>query len=359
MISRVLTVVALCLVVPVSLFADFQYAETTKITGGSIVNMMKVAGAFSKQARQLNEPMKTMVLVKGNRMARIGPNEIEIIDLDKETITVIDSAKKQYSVMTFQQMKQQIEAAAKDAKKQRGQSDDDSAQLSFKVNVRNTGKKRQVSGLNTTEAILTMIMEAQDKNTSEKGSMAITSDMWLAPEMPGYAEVREFGTRMAVKLGTMSKGGFGAMLASMQPNSSQGLAEMTKEMSKLKGVPVLQVMRMGTSTDGKPLPPASEAPLPQAKEQPTPDVGEVAKDSVASSIAGKLGGLGGLGGFGRKKKKEAAEPAAQQPSSGKPDAQPESLVLIEANTEMSGFSSAAIDGSQFEVPAGYKQVKAK
>ncbi len=52
-----------------------------------------------------------------------------------------------------------------------------------------------------------------------------------------------------------------AMLAS-QPGATAAMADMAKEMEKIKGVPVMQVMRMGTTLDGKPLPAASEAPLP-------------------------------------------------------------------------------------------------
>ena len=93
-----------------SLHADFTYTETTQITGGSMLGLMKMAGAFSKQARQAGDPIVSTVAIKGNRMAHISPDHAEIIDLDAETITNIDSLKRQYTVMTFAQMKQQIEA---------------------------------------------------------------------------------------------------------------------------------------------------------------------------------------------------------------------------------------------------------
>ncbi len=87
-------VLALGLALPVSSFADFRYDETTKITGGTLVTMTKFMGAFSKNARQLTDPVNTTVLVKGNRMAHIDKETTEIIDLDKETITNIDHTKK-------------------------------------------------------------------------------------------------------------------------------------------------------------------------------------------------------------------------------------------------------------------------
>jgi hypothetical protein len=103
-------------------YADFTYTETTQITGGSMLSMVKMAVAFSKQARQAGEPTVSTVSIKGNRMSRISPTSTEIIDLDAETITNIDTLKHQYTVVTFEQMKQQMEAAAEKAKEQQQKS---------------------------------------------------------------------------------------------------------------------------------------------------------------------------------------------------------------------------------------------
>jgi hypothetical protein len=122
-------------------------------------------------------------------------------------------------------------------------------------------------------------------------------------------------------------------------------------MSKLKGIPVLQIMRMGTTTDGAPLPAASEAPLPQGP--PPPSAGDIAKQSATSALTDKLGALGSFGGFGKKKKQDA--PPAADPGA----ATPTSAVLMESNTQLTSFSKAPIDPSQFNPPAGYKQVEPK
>ena len=127
-------------------------------------------------------------------------------------------------------------------------------------------------------------------------------------------------------------------------------------MSKLKGVPILQVMRMGTTANGQPLPAASEAPLPASNAPAMPSVGDVAQQTTTSVLASKLGGFGGLGGFGHKKKPaDAAQPQTTDASATKP-ADPASSVLIESSTTLSDFSSAPVDGSHFQVPAGYQQV---
>jgi hypothetical protein len=156
------------------------------------------------------------------------------------------------------------------------------------------------------------------------------------------------------------------------------MAQMIEEMSKLKGTPVATVMRMGVTANGQPLPAASEAPLPPQPDGPTmADVGQKVEDnarntaannaeSAAASKMGRWGGLtsglgSSLGGFGRKKKQpkqEDTSAAAAKPANAPEGTTPSSAVLIESSTEMSGFSTAAIDASKFDVPAGYQQVEA-
>ncbi|HWU37608.1 MAG TPA: hypothetical protein VN203_08120, partial [Candidatus Acidoferrum sp.] len=288
--------------IPSFVFADYTYQETTQITGGSIVSMMKMAGMFSSQARKMGDPIVSTVYIKDNRMARVSPDSIEIIDLDKETITSIDTAKHTYTVMTFQQMRDAMMRAREEAQKRQAehpgnapaQPDASDVKMSFDVKVRKTGTEKQVSGLNSKEAILTMVMNATDQKTQQTGSMAITNDMWLVPEIPGYDQVRDFYKRMAEKMGSVMAGaGLDMSKMLMQsPGADQALADMGKEMQKIDGVPVMQVMRMGTTADGKPLPAASEAPLPKEASPAMPSAGDVAKQSAASMLTGHFG-LGG------------------------------------------------------------------
>jgi hypothetical protein len=343
---------------PTALYADFSYTETTQITGGAVVAMMKMAGTFSKQARQAGEPIVSSVTIKGNRMIRSDPQRTEIVDLDKETITTIDHVKKQYTTMTFQQMKQQIDDAMKKAKEQKQAdttttSNPSDTDVSFQVKVRHTGASKDIEGISASESILSVAMDATDKKSGQTGSLAVTNDMWMAPEVPGYDEVRDFHKRFAEKLGSVFSESINPAMLASQPGAGKAMADMVKEMSKLKGIPVLQVMRMGTTTDGTPLPAASEAPLPQTKSPEMPSASQVAKDSATSAVASSLG-LGGFGGFGKKKKPADPPPADSDKTNGQTWA-----VLVESNTQMAGFSQSAVDPSKFDIPTGYKQVDPK
>jgi hypothetical protein len=355
---------------PAAALGDFQYQETTQITGGSMMGMMKFASHFSKQAKDLGAPIVSSVYVQGNRMARFDPQTIEIIDLDAETITNIDLQKHTYTQMTFAQMRQQFDQAVQQAKEQQAkqqpatpaptpQQNPDNVQVSFKVNVRNTGTTKQVSGVDANEAILTMQMIGTDTTNGQQGAFAITNDMWMAPEIPGYDELREFDQKFAVKLGqTFSGSNVTASLTAMQPAAAQGMSDMVKEMSKLKGIPVQQITRMGATANGEPLPAASEAPLPPSSSGPEmPSANDVAQQSASNAIASKLGGfgIGGFGGFGHKKQAQAPPPADD--SSTNSQQTPTATVLMESTTEMSGFSSSPIDSGKFAVPAGFTQVQ--
>jgi hypothetical protein len=315
------------------------------------MSMMKLAGTFSKQARQAGEPIVSTVMIQGNRMMSVNKDRTEIIDLDAGTITIIDPLKRQYTTMTFEQMRQQMEAAMAKAKTEQqkqpqpsSNSDAQNVDLKFNVKVRSTGASRDVAGLSTKEFIMTMTLDATDQKSGQTGALAITNDLYLAPEIPGYGEVREFYERYARKMGTVMSGAINAQMMAMaqQPAAGKGMADMIEEMSKLKGIPVLQIMRMGSTTDGTPLPAASESPLPPA--EPSPSGGSVAKAAIMGSLP--------FGGFGKKKKQDDPAPADNSP-------QPTAAVLIESNTQLTNFSTAPLDASQFRVPAGYKEVEFK
>lgn len=365
MSRRLLCAVVLFVVaLPAALYAsDYTYQQTTQVTGGSLLHMMKTAGAFSSQARHIGDPVVSTIYLKDNRLAKVSPDNIQIIDLDKETITQIDMQKKTYTVMTFAQIKQAMENARAQTQQQAGKQqqraqnpDAQNVKMSFDVKVRNTGIQKEISGLQSSESILTLMMNATDTQTQQSGNMAITNDMWMVPSIPGYEQIRDFYKRFAEKMSDSSVGlgyDFSKML-SQNPAAGQALNDMAGEMQKLQGVPILQVMRMGTTANGQPLPAASEAPLPADSGPAVPSAGQAAKSGMASMISSRLGGFGG---FGRNKNNPPPDQNANQNTAGSSQAQPANAVLMETQITTSNFSSAPVDPSHFEIPKGYTQVQ--
>jgi hypothetical protein len=312
--------------------------------------------------------------VHGNRMVRIQPNETQIIDLDRQTITTINNARHEYYTVTFAQLQQAFEEAQQKAKEQSQQQKTETAgsepppQVSFHANITSSGASKQIEGREAKEALLTLTMDAQSTDGSNaKGSLAVTSEMWMIPDAPGYEEVRQFQMRLAKALASnIDISGFASMM-NAQPGAQQAMSDLAKESEKMKGIPVLSTLRMGVSADGKPLPTASEATTTAASNNASA-LGAAAKDGATSGAEqtandqiAKLGGLGhvmtssALGSFMRHKKNQ---PAPSDTSSQSAGSTPSSATLLESFTRRFNFSDSPVDPTSFEIPASYKLVEA-
>jgi hypothetical protein len=311
-----------------ALRADFSYQETTQMTGGALVSILRLGGPFTRKAR---EPIVSTVLIKGNRMATLGKENSTIVDLDKETITEINLSKKNYSVITFAQMRQAMdEAVAKaQAEQQKKQPKDEpkaNVEAKFKVSAKATGKTKSVEGLNARQMVITMDLEATDKDSGNSGSMTVIDDAWMA-NVPGYEQVKAFRQKMAQKMAREFQPELSRM-AMADPRMMQGFSESAKELSKVSGVPVETIMKMGSGITVDTTDSSQKGP------------------SVRDAITGSLP-------FGRKKKDPEPEP---KPAAKNDQKQSGPALLLQMTTDMSDFSTSAVDAAKFDVPAGFKQV---
>lgn len=322
-------------------FADFSYDSTTSITGGALIGVMKMAGAFSKDARKALEPMTTITIVKGNRMMTRTSDSTQVVDLDRETITHLDFTKRTYSVMTFAEMKQALEDMAKKMNQRGGGADP--AEMQFEIKMRDTGQQRTISGSPAHEVIMTMKLQGQDAKSGQKGGLDMTNDMWVAPGIPGYAEARDFQMRMAQKLNWTPGGN--PMLN--RPDVQRAMAEMAKNGGKLDGMVMQASIQMSGAMEGMPATSTRQGGSSQTNSAPPV--------SVSEALGSALGGRLGLGGLGRKKKEQ--QPAADTSGAGDTGASSASGNLIEMSTQVTRFSASPVDASQFEVPAGFTQMQ--
>ena len=325
MLRRLMTISGVLGLAVSPLLADFSYQEKSTITGGAMASMMKVAGVFSKAAR---EPIEATVAVRGNRMANRSSRHGSIIDLDAQTITHIDLQRKTYSVMTFEQMRAMMEQA-----RQKMKQNPNANQMSFKVSADRTGNRRVIAGVDTKEIVLKMEMQGTDQQSGQQGGMAITTDLWIGRAADGYDEVRHFHHRMAEKLNWTP----GGNMFMANPQVSEGMAEVYKEMSKLDGMPVFETVSMGVAGQ-----PAGAGSSNQPAAQQSED------QHQSSGLGGMLGGHFGLG---HKKQTTSSQDQNGAAGGGAPGS------LLEMTIEMSGFSAGPVDPSMFEVPAGFKQVE--
>src|SRR5260370_6192282 len=205
--TRILQMAILTGCLTAALNADFSYQQSTQVTGGFAATAMKLAGAFSKQAR---EPNISTVLVKGNRMVHLRPESAQIIDLDSETFTSVNFSKKSYSTTTFAEMKRRMQEMTD--RMQQKTSDKEKADVQFHASVKETGKTKNIAGMDTREMLLTLEMTGTDKQSGNSVAMTINSSMWMASDIAGYGEVRDFHRRMAAKLGMMPGQNLGAAM---------------------------------------------------------------------------------------------------------------------------------------------------
>jgi hypothetical protein len=363
------------------MFADASYQETTQVTGGSMVDSLKSVSFLSKSLGNMFAPMTTITMVHGNQKAVVSKDSTEITDLDRETITHIDTIHKTYTVMTFAQMRQaiadmpkqmeQAQAQVKEAQAQQAQQPKTDLKTSFDVSAKNTGVTKEINGLTAQEQVVTMQMHITDPNapsTEAVNSMTyvITTDAWIAPDPPEVKEIQDFDMRMGQKLmagmdlsawkAQMSQNAGMAQLFGGKPGSAEAMAQMSKELAKLKGTRVMEVTRMGGSGTGPGVAQDSTQNTAQAAPAPAP-----ANSSGAAGIFGSALGSSALGAFHKKKAATpppAAAPAATSTDSTTTGAQTTSgATLMEMTVQKQNFSQEAVASSAFQVPAGFAKVE--
>ncbi len=381
------------------MFADASYQETTQITGGSMVDSLKSVSFLSKSMGNMFAPMTTITMVHGNQKAVVRKDSTEITDLDRETIIRIDTIHKTYTVMTFAQMRQaianmpkqmeQAQAQIKEAQAQQAQQPKTDLKTSFDVSAKNTGVTKDVNGLTAQEQLVTMQMHITDPNAPPTEAVnsvtyVITTDAWIAPDPPEVKEIQDFDMRMGQKLmagvdlsafkSQMTQNAGMAQLFGGQPGSAEAMAQMGKELAKLKGTRVMEVTRMGGSGTGPGVTPGSTQDTAQATPATAPAnssgsvAGQAATDTAAQTGAGEASKLGvfgsalgssALGAFHRKK--AATPPPASADTTTAPAANgtqtTTSAVLMETTTQKSNFSQAPVPPTAFLVPAGFKKVE--
>jgi hypothetical protein len=320
-------------------FADFQYTENSKITGGAAAGAMKFAGVFSKNARQATQGTVSTISFKGGKMRRDDSlGMVEIIDLEARQITRIDTNKKTYSVMTFDEMRAQMEEARKKAADQQAKHNKDQSQVKIipKVQITPGTDTRKLLDYTTKEMKVRVDMEMQSDDPKAQGQSAnmwVNSDSWIAP-VKGYDEVKRFYTRMAKELDWLPGAALGAN-AQIAP----AMVEYRKSAAALNGMPLLSMVSVGMAG--------------QAGQTNTSQSSDDQKQSSSNPLTKGLGGI-----FGKKKKKDdAAQDDSSSSSNAAPAGTPGSL--MDTTVEVTSISTATVDASLFKIPEGYKQVQPK
>lgn len=340
--------------------ADFSYEQTTKMTGGALAGMTKMAGVFHKGAGQ---PTRLITAVSGNRMYTGDGDQGSIYDLDAGTITMVNQKDRTYSVMTFEQYAEAMRRMQARLKQDAG--------LTPKVEVKRTGQTRNIQGVKAEEIVMNVVLEGQDGKAGQRGEMNTAMSMWMARDIKGYTEVTQFWQRAAGKMLSSGSNPFQS-LAALNPQAAKGLEQAMKELGNMDGMPVLTVVRVGMAGAGEMTAANTPPPsAPAARQAPAPGGNRMSDAMRGSELGGALGGragriaggLGGaLGGFGRRKQQQAetaqqAEVPAAAPAATSSPAEAGALMVMES--EMVSYTTQPVEASRLAVPGGFKLVKSE
>jgi hypothetical protein len=360
----VAVVVAACVLAARPALADSSYQSSSQITGGMLKDQMTSNALTAKFTAKMFAPTTTTTMVHGNQKAVVRPDSMEIWDLDAQTMTQVDSAKKTYWTVTFAQMRQGMMNAMKQVGQATPQPQaqtpqpQSNLQTTFKVTVNDTGVTKPVNGVDAQEQVVTLTVTVTDPSQPQSPGTnpvmyVVTTDMWVAlKDPPELGEIHDFDVRMGklmmqgVDMSAMmaeanqAKAQSAQVLAN-QPGAAAALVQMGQEMAKLKGTRVMTV----TSVSGNAPAGSTGANAPGSNQNGS-------GPTLGSMLPGGLGSV--FGGFHKKQPAQQPAPAPATPASGSGGTS--NVVLMQTTEQIMNFSQGPIPAASFQVPAGYKQV---
>jgi hypothetical protein len=344
--NRKLTVVALVLgLVAMSthlLRADVKTDEKTLVKFEGMLG--KVVGIFGgKSAR---EGVKTSVAVRGDRMASFSDTTGNIVDLKEEKIYNIDVKKKSYTLITFAELRKQMEDAQKRAAEEvkKAQAENKTAeqpaqssegtQIEVDFDLKESGQKKAISGFDTREFVMTITMREKGRKLEDSGGMVLTSNIWMAPRIPAMNEIMDFQIRFAKAVANpMVQGASADEMASamaMYPMMKDAIARARTEATKMDGTPILTTTTVAAVKSAEQIAAESQQ---QSGASSTPT-------SPSAAVGGLIGGL----------MKRASKP------SNTAAAAPGHTTVMTLTNEVLNVGMTVVD-ADVSIPAGFKEVR--
>jgi len=322
------------------LTAQVKTVEKTKTEfAGPLGGMMKIFGGGAAR----NGTTKTVAL-KGNKKMTVDGDTGELIDLSEEKIYQLDMKGKSYKVMTFEQMRKQMQEAMDKAKAQAAQAQnqpqqpqptakpgDPQFEIDFKLTE--SGQKKTIAGYDAREVVATVSVHEKGKKADE-GAMQVVSSMWMAPKIAELKQLEDFDLQVAQKLYLpMAKEMAEQMAPAMgaYPGLGQAMGKIETEKVKMDGTTVSTVVRAGVVAP----------PDQKTAQQPPPQQTKQAEQP--KGLGGLLGGLGAKAVGGNKKEEQQ-----------KPPSDPGTLMTM---TEELVSLSTAVTDADVSIPAGFKEKK--
>jgi hypothetical protein len=320
-------------------WADVRTDEKSQVkfegTLGRMVNLFGGRGA--------REGIVSTVSVKGDRKMTTTDKTAQIVDLREEKVYELDLSKKTYKVMTFADMRRQIEEARRKAAEQMSREKPEEkaapaadAQYEVDFDLKESGQKKVINGFNAREIVMTISVHEKGKPLAQNGGMVLTISNWLAPKLPGVSEIAEFDLRFAQKLAlpVMADEQQMAAAVAMYPMLAEGMKRMQAENVRMDGTSVLMTMKADVAG-----PPG--AAQESAKEEPK-------QQNTRPTSIGGLGGALARRALNKKDDKKDSDKEAEAPAT------PGRVTLMTIENELLKVTPTVTD-ADVAIPAGFKQ----
>ncbi|MEO6223575.1 MAG: hypothetical protein ABIP90_10000 [Vicinamibacterales bacterium] len=245
--------VAAAIFAPVVIHADVKTQEKTQVKFEGMLG--RIAGMAGGNAAK--DGLTSSVAVKGNRMATFNDQNGQIVDLSEEKIYTIDFKKKEYRVLTFAEMREQIKKMRADAEKMakdmpaddRSQMEDATKNVEVTFDVKPTGESRTIAGHPAKQVIVTVTTKEKGKTLEESGGLVVTNEVWLGPRLAALNEVGQFQAKYIAAVYGDSLASMGQQFASMSamyPGLQNVMKATGEQLKKLDGTPLMTIQRTET-----------------------------------------------------------------------------------------------------------------
>ncbi len=384
MTIALLIVLGVCTVQAPLAVADVTLKQNVTVSASGGMSMMGSSGTVTTmvsgdRGRTENHVESNSAMIR--KFAK-NANTATIVLLDDELMLSLAPEKKQYSEMTFEQLRAQMEKSMAEVEELGDGgglpvSEEECQWSPPEMKVDKTGEKQKFAGIKAAQTKISVSQTCTVPDSEKSCDMIWNMEFWNAKRMPGRKEATAFQEGMARAMGgDEALGMVQAQARGLVAMFKNGWEDVLKESGKMEGYPVKTVMslEMGgescTTGSGQPIAmddvwgQAADAGVNAAASSAAGHAGSAVGTQAAESVGGGVGGsiagsaIGAasreiIGGafkkFRKKKKKEepVAEPA--NPASG-------TVKLFEITTELTGVDQKDIPDNQFIVPAGWEKV---
>jgi len=292
-----------------------------------------------------------------------GEREARIIDLEAETITLIDHREKTVRIVGFDELRAMVPRAmaAVDSLAERSEAIQERMQaevpdtreqpsIVMALEVEDTGETRDFFGSLARRYVITMQGEVEESDTAAPedgaaadgtggGTLVLLADLWLVEAMPGAGELHDFSIRMAERLLGADPAEFFEDRAENMPSPlttmgyGKALVRLQEAIDDLEGEPI----RSATYVVTVPRDMAFDRHL--ALEGESAEEPETKKSKTGRLARGLLRRA-----TGQQQKTEAKMQVRQRTL----------LSMIEETTEV---STDPLPEDAFELPEGYRQIE--